>query len=128
MTLIDFLEAAERLCAFSRRVLRSWPADSVLLTPTLTRLPPEIASLRSAAGVTDDGVRFSAFARIWNVTGQPAITVPVHETPDRIPVGVQLVGPPGRDDLVIGLAAQLEIALGRRPQGIALAEHDYATT
>jgi Asp-tRNA(Asn)/Glu-tRNA(Gln) amidotransferase A subunit family amidase len=34
----------------------------------------------------------------------------LHETPEGIPVGVQLVGPPGRDDLVIALAAQLESA------------------
>ena len=128
VTLIDFLEAAERLWAFSRRVLRSWPPDSVLLTPTLTRLPAKIASLQSAAGVTDDGVRFSAFVRIWNVTGQPAITVPIYQTADGMPVGVQLVAPPGRDDLLLGLAGQLEAALGRRPQGIALAESEYATT
>jgi amidase len=128
VTLIDFLEAAEQLWAFSRRLLRSWAPDSVILTPTLTRLPAEIASLRSEAGVTDDGVRFSAFVRLWNVTGQPAITVPVYQTRDGMPVGVQLVAPPGRDDLVIGLAAQLETALGRHPQGIALAEGEYATT
>ena len=58
---------------------------------------------------SDDAVRFSAFVRLWNVTGQPAITLPLHETPERVPVGVQLVGPPGRDDLVLGLAAQLEM-------------------
>ena len=80
VTLIDYLEAAERLWAFSRQVIRRWPHDSVLLTPTLTRLPAEIDALRSAAGVTDDAVRFSALVRIWNVTGQPAITIPLHAT------------------------------------------------
>lgn len=128
VTLIDFLEAAERLWAFSRRVMRSWAPDAVLLTPTLTRLPAEIASLHSAVGVTDDAVRFSAFVRIWNVTGQPAITLPVCQSTDGLPVGVQLVAPPGRDDLLIGLAAQLEAALGHRPHGIALAPSEYATT
>jgi amidase len=128
VALVDYLEAAERLWAFSRQLIRSWPQGSVLLTPTLTRLPAEIAALRSAAGVTDDAVRFSALVRIWNVTGQPAITVPLYETADGIPVGIQLIGPPGRDDLVISLAAQLEAAVGRRPQGIALAETDYAQT
>ena len=128
VTLIDYLEAAERLWAFSRRVIGSWPPDAVLLTPTLTRLPAEIAAIRSRAGVTDDGVRFSALARIWNVTGQPAITVPLHETPDGIPVGIQLVGPPGRDELVLSLAAQLEGTVGRHPGGLALGQTTYAHT
>lgn len=128
VALVDYLEAAERLWAFSRRVIRSWPPGSVLLTPTLTRLPAEIAALRSAAGVTDDAVRFSALVRIWNVTGQPAITVPLYETANGIPVGIQLIGPPGRDGLLISLAAQLETAVGRRPEGIALTETEYAQT
>ena len=110
IALLDYLEAKEQLIAFSRRVLGSWPANRVLVTPTLTRLPAPVATLRSGAGVTDDAVRFSAFVRLWNVTGQPAITLPLHETPEGVPVGVQLVGPPGRDDLVLGLAAQLEAA------------------
>jgi amidase len=62
--------------------------------------------------VTDDATRFSAFVRLWNVTGQPAISLPVVRSADGVPVGVQLVGPPGRDDLVLALAAQLEAAVG----------------
>ncbi|HEX4672170.1 MAG TPA: amidase [Solirubrobacteraceae bacterium] len=116
VTLIDYLEAREELIAFSRRVMRSWPADSVLLTPTLTRLPAPVGGIRSRGGVTDDAVRFSALVRIWNVTGQPAISLPLHQTPDGIPVGVQLIAPPGREDLLIGLAAQLEQSVGWRPQ------------
>jgi amidase len=115
IALVDHLEASERLWAFGRRVLRSWPPDSVLVTPTLTRLPAEIGALRSRAGVTDDALRFSALVRIWNVTGQPAISVPLHDTADGVPVGVQLVGPPGRDELVLALAAQLEDTMGLRP-------------
>jgi amidase len=108
VALVDYLEAKEQLIAFSRRLLAAWPANEVLITPTLTRLPPPVTSLRSRAGVTDDAVRFSALVRLWNVTGQPAITLPLHETDDGVPVGVQLIGPPGRDDLILGLAAQLE--------------------
>jgi amidase len=108
VTLIDYLEAGERLRAFARRVLLRWPDDLVLVTPTLTRLPSAVGGLRAEAGVTDDALRFSALVRIWNVTGQPAISLPLHETADGVPVGVQLIGPPGRDDLVLALAAQLE--------------------
>jgi amidase len=100
-------EAIAALRAFTDAMLENWPEDVVLLTPTLTRLPVEAGRLRSQAGVSVDGVRFSAFLRIFNVTGQPAITVPVGDT-----TGVQLVARPGRDDLVLALAAQLEQALG----------------
>jgi amidase len=117
--LVDYLEAIEGLSACTRRILRSWPDDEVLLTPTLTRLPAPVGSMRSQAGVTDDAMRFSVLVRLWNVTGQPAISLPLHVTPEGIPVGVQLVGPPGRDDLVIALAAQLETSLGRRSDTLA---------
>ncbi len=108
--LLEYLEAGERLWAYSRRVLRNWPDDLVVVTPTLTRLPAPAGGLRAEAGVTDDAVRFSALVRIWNVTGQPALSLPLYETTEGIPVGVQLVGPPGRDDLVLALGAQLERA------------------
>jgi amidase len=117
--LVDYLEAAERLWAFSRRILSSWPAGSVLLTPTLTRLPATVGGLQSQAGVTDDAVRFSTLVRIWGVTGQPAISLPIHQTADGVPVGVQLIGPPGRDDLLLALAAQLEESVGWRPRAPA---------
>ena len=110
VALVEFLEARERLIAFSRRVLRDWPPGGVLVTPTLTRLPALAGGLDAKAGVTDDALRFSALVRLWNVTGQPAVSLPLHETSDGVPVGVQLVGPPGRDDLLISVAAQLEAA------------------
>jgi amidase len=120
--LIDYLEAQEQLIGFSRRVLRAWPTDSVLVTPTLTRLPPPVSALRSQAGVTDDAVRLSALVRLWNVTGQPAISLPLHETSAGVPVGVQLVGPPGREDLLLALAAQLEGSAGWAPRAPAPVE------
>ena len=110
--LIDYLEAGERLRSYARRILRRWPDDLVLVTPTLTRLPSVVGGMRAKAGVTDDAVRFSALVRIWNVTGQPAISLPLEQTGDGVPVGVQLIGPPGRDDLVLSLGAQLERAAG----------------
>jgi amidase len=114
--LVDYLEAAERLWAFGRRVLQGWNHDVVLLTPTLTRLPAPAGSLNAGAGVTDDAVRFSALVRLWNVTGQPAISLPLHETTDGVPVGVQLVGAHGREDLLLSLAAELEHSVGWRPR------------
>jgi amidase len=112
VALVDWLEAGEHLWAVGRRLLGDWGDDELLLTPTLTRLPAEIGGLQAKGGVTDDATRFSAFVRLWNVTGQPAISLPLHRSADGVPVGVQLVGPPGRDDLLLAVAAQLEAAVG----------------
>ena len=59
-----------------------------------------------------------AFTALFNATGQPAISLPLHWTGDGLPVGVQLVAPFGREDLLIRAAAQLERArpwVDRRP-------------
>ncbi len=112
--LVDHLEAAERLWAFGRRIQTGWGHDEVLLTPTLTRLPARIG-VESQPGVTAGAARFSALVRIWNVTGQPAISLPFAETDAGIPVGVQLVGAHGCDDVLLGVAAQLEAAAGWKP-------------
>ena len=101
-----FDAAVEALRAYARRIVDPWPEGSVLVTPTLSRLPAEVQALQARPGVTDSATRFSAFLRVFNVTGQPAISVPVGET-----TGVQIAGPPGRDDLVLAVAAQLEKAL-----------------
>jgi amidase len=116
MPLVDYLEACERLWAFGRRIQAGWAPNAVLLTPTLTRLPAPVGEMRSQAGVTDDAGRFSAFVRIWNVTGQPAISLPFAETAAGVPVGVQLVGAHGYDDVLLGVAAQLEAAVGWKPE------------
>ena len=112
VTLVDYLEAGERLWKFARNLLRDWAEDEILITPTLTRLPAPVGGIRSEAGVTDDAVRFSGLVRPWNVTGQPAISLPLAETTDGVPVGVQLVGPPGGEALLLAVASQLELAAG----------------
>ena len=118
MPLVDHLEAAERLWAFGRRMQAGWAPDEILLTPTLTRLPAPVGGIKSQAGVTDDASRFSALVRIWNVTGQPAISLPLSQTGDGVPVGVQLVGAHGQDHLLLSVAAQLEAAVGWKPAGL----------
>jgi amidase len=111
--LVDYLEAGEQLFRFIRQVIDQWGGDDVVLvTPTLTRLPAPIGGIRSAAGVTDQASRFSALVRIWNVTGQPAISLPLARTTDGLPIGIQLVAAPDRDDVLISLAAQLEASAG----------------
>jgi amidase len=51
------------------------------------------------------------FTAAFNATGQPAISLPLHWSEDRLPIGVQLVAPLGREDLLLRVAAQLEQAV-----------------
>jgi amidase len=53
---------------------------------------------------------YAMFTSLFNVTGQPAISLPLHWTADGLPIGVQLVAASGREDTLIRLASQLEQA------------------
>ena len=106
--------ATEGLRAYALRILASWHPGSILLTPTLSLLPRPVGSVESGIGV-----RFSTFLRPFNVTGQPAISLPLHRTHDGVPVGVQLVGPAGSEGRLLSLAGQLEAAVGWPLTGFA---------
>ena len=51
------------------------------------------------------------FTAAFNATGQPAISLPLHWSEDGLPIGVQLVAPLGREDLLLRVASQLEQAV-----------------
>jgi amidase len=53
---------------------------------------------------------YAMFTSLFNITGQPAISLPLHWTADGMPIGVQLVAAYGREDVLIRLASQLEQA------------------
>lgn len=102
--------------AWSRRVLSWWhPADDgapgfdLLLTPTLAGPPPPIGHLSGPEGA-GRVVELLQFTAQFNITGQPAISLPLHTSADGLPIGVQLVAAVGREDLLVRVAAQLEAA------------------
>jgi amidase len=84
----------------------------LLLTPTMAEPPVPLGTYDQHAGDPLDAFRRAvpagAFTAIFNSTGQPAISLPLHWTADGLPVGIQLVAPFGREDLLIDVAAQLE--------------------
>jgi amidase len=110
----DFGRAATRLHVHARRVVAFWEEVDVVLTPTLALPPVPIGwQEESANGAVEQLLRnteFTPFTAIANVTGLPAISLPLEWTPDGIPIGVQAIGPPGGDALLVRLAAQLEEA------------------
>ena len=121
---VEYLTALDYLRLLSRSVVALWDSYDVLLTPTLAQPPLEIGALRPAEGepaitMLHNAVDFVPFTPLFNATGQPAISLPVSISPDGLPIGVQLVGPPAGEELLLSLSAQLEQAMPwseRRPQ------------
>ena len=105
---------------WGRRVQALWDGFDVLLQPTMPRLPQRLneqEGLGTLRMLNTSGA-FTAYTAPWNVTGQPAASVPAGWNDDGVPLAVQLVGRPGDEALLLSLAAQLERATGfptRRP-------------
>jgi amidase len=101
---------------FGRRMAAWWQGGfDLLLTPTTAEPPPRIGEFHQPP---DQPLRaflraapFGAFTFPINLTGQPAISLPVHGTAEGLPVGAMLVAATGREDLLLRVAAQLEEAL-----------------
>ncbi|MGC4761524.1 amidase [Micromonospora sp. DT46] len=83
----------------------------LLLTPALATVPPEADgwSGRSWRANMLTSIRYAPFAAPWNIAGLPALVVPVGRRPDGLPVAVQLIGPPGSELLLLGIAGQFEM-------------------
>lgn len=122
-TAVQYLRAVEWLHAFSRRMARWWSEGfDLLLTPTLPEPPPLLGQFISTPQEPLAAVQrvesILSFTPPFNVTGQPAISLPLHWSGEGLPIGVQLVASYGREDLLIRVASQLEQAspwANRRP-------------
>jgi amidase len=110
-----YLAAVEYHQRLTRRVAEWWQSGyDLLLTPTTgepaTALGEFEAPADNPAAPIVRAIPLAAFTAGFNSTGQPAISLPLHQTAEGVPVGVQLVAGYGREDLLIGLAAQIERA------------------
>ena len=106
------------------RAIATWfeGGFDLLLTPTLAEPPLPLGTLDDSG---PDPMRAfwravpsGAFTALFNATGQPAVSLPLHWSPDGLPIGVQLVAGFGREDVLLGVSAQLERArpwAGRAP-------------
>jgi len=109
-----YLAAVAQLQALSRSVIAFFADYDLLLTPTLAERPLPIGEL---TGYGDDPMadlaragRFTPYTALFNVTGQPAISVPAGFGEDGLPIGTQLVAKPLGEDTLLQVAAQLEAA------------------
>ncbi len=121
------LDAVAALQRFGRDVGAWWdPLDGsrgfdLLLTPTLAEPPVPLGTFENAEMPILGFLRAAAFAPFcagFNLTGQPAITLPLHWSAAGLPIGVQLAAAYAREDVLLRIAAQLEAArpwANRRP-------------
>jgi amidase len=121
-----YLAAVAQLQAVARATVAFFADYDVLLTPVLATRPLPIGELHGCGEDPLDDLRrsgtFAPYTALFNVTGQPAISVPVGFGEDGLPSAVQLVGHPLGEETLLQVAAQLEAArpwAHRRP---ALAE------
>ena len=106
----EYLIALEDMDAFTRAFAGWWQSYDVLVSPVTGTVTPKLGELGT------DPARMKTFALWWpftaffNMSGQPAISLPLHWASDGMPVGVQLGAAYAREDVLIRLAAQLEHA------------------
>lgn len=107
-----YVDALVRMQAWARRAIAWWLDDGfdVLLTPTLAEPPPRLGELIDPETGAGRLLPFVLFTAPFNVTGQPAMSVPLSMSAAGLPIGVQCVGAPYREDVLFRLAAQLESA------------------
>jgi amidase len=112
-----YLDAIADAVRFSRRAASWWYGSEgfdLLLTPTLGEPPLPHGTLDSTpenplAGFARSAT-FTPCTAQFNMTGQPAISLPMHWNDDNLPIGIQLVADFAREDLLIRIASQLEEA------------------
>lgn len=113
-----YLGADASLQAASRELTRQFGAGGgfdLLVGPTMSVLPPRAGTVMDGVDEAPtapvmNSVPMACYTSVFNATGQPAISLPAHVSADGLPVGVQIVAPPWREDLLIRVAAQLEAA------------------
>jgi len=108
---VDYVRSLETLHAWSREIESWWEEFDLLLAPTVPTLPPPHGAFRPTDDPWDPlrkGTEISILVRPFNITGQPAISLPIGMSASGLPIGVQLVAAEGREDLLLSVAASLE--------------------
>ncbi len=114
ITALQILGALDYVNRISRQTADAFEHFDVLLSSTLSAPPPAHGVLNqdddrmSAIEWTHQTFQYATNTPLFNSTGQPAISLPLHWTADGLPVGVQLAGGMGEEGLLLNLAAQLE--------------------
>ena len=114
LTVADYVASIRLGQNFARQMALLWDDVDVLLTPALAGPPPKLGAFSTDHDDVTEHVarmlRFSPFTATYNVTGEPAIVVPIMQSMDGLPVGIQLAAPLGGDATLLQLAHDMEVA------------------
>lgn len=116
LSAVDLLEAFHLRNLVARSIGRFFASHDILLTPTLPGPPARIGAVGAGAdrldglGWTERLFNLSPFTPLFNVTGLPAMSMPLAQGADGLPIGIQFGAGFGREDRLFALAGQLERA------------------
>jgi amidase len=109
LTATAYINATEEMFRRSREIIAQSSKWDCLLTPTVTLKPQPLDEfLAVTARVAEDDLAYIPFTYPFNITGQPGISLPLGWSNEGLPIGVQLIGQPYAESLIIALAAQIE--------------------
>jgi amidase len=122
-TAVDYYLARMQLNAAARGIVALWDTFDAVMTPALAQRPVRIGEIDACSDDPWEDFRrsglFTPYTAIFNTTGQPAISLPLHHGDDGLPAAVQLAGRPADEATLLSLSAQLQAArpwADRRPE------------
>jgi amidase len=119
----DFANALMTLGMHARNGIAATAHLDAVLVPTLAQLPRPVGWFTDGGDPAEDferQKRFTPFTAIYNTTGQPAISLPLYQSAEGLPIGMMLVGRPAGEAPLLSLAAQIEAALPWRERHPAI--------
>src|SRR5699024_3314912 len=107
-----YMAAMARLQRGVRSLMEETQHFDALLCPTLALLPGPVGTLTAEGPEAEFRLmtEFAPFTSLFNVTGQPSLSIPLHRTGTGLPIGAMLTGRPGEEGTLLSLSAQLEEA------------------
>lgn len=133
---VEYVDTVMRRHEHVRRLSAYFDGYDLLVTPTLADLPPQIGALdtpliaqRAASGLLrtrtagllrrsglvesmiNNNLNWIPYTQLANLTGRPALSLPLHQTPEGVPMGVQFISQLGGESMLLRLASQLEQAV-----------------
>ena len=117
LSALDLVSALDACNRVTRSVGAFFAEYDLLVTPTLGQLPAPHGTLRyddpahTTRSWLESMFAYGPFTAVFNISGQPAISLPLAQSQSGLPIGVQIIAPYGREDLLFQIAAQLEQAM-----------------